>query len=125
MKIGIIGLGKLGLPVALAIEDKGHLVYGFDSSPYVQKIVKDGRLPYKEAGAQELLYKSKLEICTVGWLVENCDIIFLAVQTPHEEKYEGITRIPQDRADFDYSYLRNAVGEVASYAADLKKDTTL
>jgi UDP-N-acetyl-D-mannosaminuronate dehydrogenase len=30
MKIGFIGLGKLGLPVALAIESKGHQVIGTD-----------------------------------------------------------------------------------------------
>ena len=30
MKIGFIGLGKLGLPVALAVESKGHEVYGYD-----------------------------------------------------------------------------------------------
>ena len=30
MKIGFVGLGKLGLPVALAVESKGHEVFGFD-----------------------------------------------------------------------------------------------
>ena len=30
MKVGFVGLGKLGLPVALAVESKGHKVYGFD-----------------------------------------------------------------------------------------------
>ena len=30
MKVGFVGLGKLGLTVALAVESKGHKVYGFD-----------------------------------------------------------------------------------------------
>ena len=30
MNIGFLGLGKLGLPVALAIEEKGHKVIGTD-----------------------------------------------------------------------------------------------
>jgi UDP-N-acetyl-D-mannosaminuronate dehydrogenase len=30
MNIGFLGLGKLGLPVALAIESKGHRVLGTD-----------------------------------------------------------------------------------------------
>ena len=30
MNIGFLGLGKLGLPVALAIESKGHKVFGHD-----------------------------------------------------------------------------------------------
>ena len=33
MKISFIGLGKLGLPVAVAIEAKGHEVLGYDISP--------------------------------------------------------------------------------------------
>ena len=32
MKIGFVGLGKLGLPVALAVESKGHDVVGYDIS---------------------------------------------------------------------------------------------
>ena len=32
MKIGFVGLGKLGLPVALAVESKGHDVIGYDIS---------------------------------------------------------------------------------------------
>ena len=30
MKVGFVGLGKLGLPVALAVESKGHKVFGYD-----------------------------------------------------------------------------------------------
>lgn len=37
MKIGFIGLGKLGLPCALAIEGKGHKVIGYDINPKVLK----------------------------------------------------------------------------------------
>jgi len=31
MNVGMIGLGKLGLPVALAIEAAGHNVFGYDA----------------------------------------------------------------------------------------------
>ena len=41
MNIGFLGLGKLGLPVALAIESKGHKVYGYDiSENTIQNIKK-------------------------------------------------------------------------------------
>lgn len=30
MQIGLVGLGKLGMPVALAIAHKGHDVMGYD-----------------------------------------------------------------------------------------------
>src|SRR5262249_7534171 len=29
----------------------------------------------------------------------------VAVQTPHEKEYEGVTRLPTKRVDFDYSHL--------------------
>jgi UDP-N-acetyl-D-mannosaminuronate dehydrogenase len=40
MNIGFLGLGKLGLPVALAIEDKGHNVCGTDISPITLKGIR-------------------------------------------------------------------------------------
>ena len=39
MNIGIICLGKLGLPVALAIESKGHKVFGYDIDKNVHETI--------------------------------------------------------------------------------------
>ena len=55
MKIGFIGLGKLGLPVALAVESKGHKVFGYDIDNKVDQIIKDKKIPYKEKGATSYL----------------------------------------------------------------------
>ena len=59
MNIGFLGLGKLGLPVALAVEDKGHKVFGYDISNTVKSFVKLKKIPYKEVEAPKLLKKSK------------------------------------------------------------------
>ena len=104
MNIGFLGLGKLGLPVALAIEDKGHKVCGTDISPITLKGIRTKTLNYREEGAQELLNKSNIQIKNISDMVKDCDIIFVPIQTPHEEKYEGITRIPKERADFNYEH---------------------
>ncbi len=105
MKIGFIGLGKLGLPVALAIESKGHEVFGYDINKDVGNIIKNKKIPYKEKGANQLLKKSKIKICDVSYIVKKSDIIFISIQTPHEKKFEGITKIPRERKDFNYKYL--------------------
>lgn len=113
MKIGVIGMGKLGLPVALATESKGHEVKGYDVNPAVAGYLKDRKIPYKEEGLQPLLDKTKVEM--VGSIKELCDwadIVFCAVQTPHDPMYEGTTRLPDDRRDFDYTYLKDAVSQV-------------
>lgn len=123
MRIGFIGLGKLGLPCALAIESRGHDVCGFDVSKDVKRILETKKLPYREVGAQALLNKSNIEFYdTIKEVVINSDIIFVPIQTPHIDKYEGITRIPEERADFDYTFLKSGVKTISEEVEKLKKD---
>ena len=112
MKVGFVGLGKLGLPVALAIEAAGHEVCGWDPSEQVQDTLRTRRLPYVEEGAQELLDETKLTLMQPEMLAEWADLIFVAVQTPHQPEFEGVTRLPAARADFDYRHLEEALASL-------------
>jgi UDPglucose 6-dehydrogenase len=105
MRVGFLGLGKLGLPVALAIESKGHYVCGTDISEETIENIQKKKIGYKEIWVDEYLKNTNLEVFDIKGVVKNSDIIFVPIQTPHEEKYEGITRIPKERADFNYQYL--------------------
>lgn len=113
MNVGFLGLGKLGLPVALAIEKRGHSVIACDTSTIVREIVATRECPYKEEGIQQLLSTSAISLCDIKALVETCEIVFIAVQTPHHPEYEGITTLPQERVDFDYSFLSKAVDQLS------------
>ena len=116
MNIGIIGLGKLGLPCAVAMTLKGHNVMGYDVDPSLMS--KNART-YREAGIDgtgdfnPLLAESNLQFGSLEQVAEHSELIFIAVQTPHEKEFEGVTRIPDERADFDYSYLESAVSELS------------
>jgi UDPglucose 6-dehydrogenase len=125
MKIGFIGLGKLGLPVALAVESRGHEVKGYDTSSDVRGAVFNRVMPHEEARAQELLERSAIEIIPVDELVGWADILFLAVQTPHQPQFAGDVPLPPERADFDYRFLTEAVSHVAAEASYKQKDITL
>ena len=125
MNIGFMGMGKLGLPVALAIEGKGHKVIGYDPSPQVQEIVKSKKLQYKEIYAQDYLDKSKIEIKSVEEVVKHSDIIFVPIQTPHDTQFEGSTRIPDERKDFDYTYLKNGLVELDIELEKQKKEVVV
>jgi len=122
MNVGFLGLGKLGLPCALAIESRGHEVLGYDISQQVQKIIETKRIPYREIGAQKLLEKSKIEIVGIPELVEHSEIIFVPIQTPHDPQYEGATKLPETRKDFDYTYLKAGIQELSNEIGKQSRD---
>ena len=53
--ISIIGLGRVGLPLALCFADRGLQVLGVDKNPDLLDSIRAGRMPFAESGTQELL----------------------------------------------------------------------
>ena len=102
-KIGFIGLGKLGMPCAEAIAQKGFHVAGYDilrkSSEHIE--VRD----------------------SIKELVEDRDIVFVATPTPHEEGYDG--RTPTSHLpvkDFNYEAVTKVLTKCNQY---MNKEQTL
>lgn len=116
MKIGFVGLGKLGLPVALVINKKGHEVFGYDTSENPKKYLDNQVYPNKEKDIDPYIRGNTVKMTTIEEIVAESDLIFLAIQTPHEEQYEGVTRIPTTRADFNYDYLKASIDRLAQEA---------
>tara|TARA_B100000902_G_scaffold116890_1_gene117598 strand:- start:2996 stop:4234 length:1239 start_codon:yes stop_codon:yes gene_type:complete len=114
MNIGFIGLGKLGLPCALAVESRGHSVIGYDPSEQVKDIIDTKKLQYQEIWAQDYLDKTKIKIKSIEDVVKHSEIIFVPIQTPHGEKFEGSTRIPNERKDFDYTFLKKGIEDLSN-----------
>ena len=129
MNIGIIGLGKLGLPVAVAIDNKGHNVLGYDINPKIVPGVhpKDVLLTKEtdETGKntlQPMLEKSQLKFAAnIRDILLHGDIIFVAIQTPHKKCFEGHVSIPDDRADFDYTYLIECMNNINKELNEIKQ----
>ena len=111
MKVGFVGLGKLGLPVALHAASF-HDVTGFDVCEVIKASVESRSVKTTEPGVEERLAAGKLQWQELDEMVKDREIIFVAVQTPHEKKYEGVTPLPDERKDFDYTYLEDAVRSV-------------
>ena len=97
MKISVIGLGKLGLPCA-TVMSKHYSVVGYDIGP------TSADFPLK---------------ATIKGCIEDSDIIFVAVPTPHDVEYGGETptsHLPPK--DFDYSIVKNVLTEIALHKTD-------
>jgi|TARA_R100001163_G_scaffold65248_1_gene61798 UDPglucose 6-dehydrogenase len=122
MNIGFCGLGKLGLPCALVADSKGHKVFGYDINPDVKQILDTKDIPYREEGAPELLQNHNIIWSSIPEVVSNSDIIFVPIQTPHDKQFEGTTRLPEKRVDFDYKYLKSGISTLSEEIKKQGKD---
>lgn len=96
MKIGFIGVGKLGKEAAEVMHEAGHDVLGYDKEIIL--------------GRKHEMTMFLEDVCKHG------EIIFIAVPTPHHPDYDG--RYPTSHLpnkDFDYSIVKDVLKEVDKY----------
>jgi len=98
MKIGFIGVGKLGKDAAEVMYESGHDVLGYDV-----KIMSETKIN---------MTTSIMDVCKHG------EIIFIAVPTPHHPDYDGrnpTSHLPNK--DFDYSIVKEVLTEVNKHTS--------
>jgi UDPglucose 6-dehydrogenase len=96
MKIGFIGVGKLGMPCAEAVAQKGHDVVAYD-------VVKQE--------SNDITIRS-----SIADTVQDRDIVFIAVPTPHDPLYDG--KAPTAHLtpkDFDYNTVIDVIKEANEF----------
>lgn len=59
MRISVVGLGKLGAPLAAVLADAGHDVVGVDTSVDVVESVNEGRSPVEEPWLADLIARNR------------------------------------------------------------------
>jgi UDPglucose 6-dehydrogenase len=85
MEIAVIGLGKLGSPLAAVLASRGHVVVGVDLNPAAVQALNAGRAPVVEPGLQERLEmaQGRLRATTdFADAIAATDISFVIVPTP-------------------------------------------
>lgn len=78
-KVGVIGLGKLGLPLAATLDRSGHEVWGYDINPALICNLRRGQSKLYEP---DLIYWGVHFATDVEWMVSNTDLAFICVNTP-------------------------------------------
>ncbi len=83
-KIGVIGLGYVGLPVAAAFARAGSSVVGFDVDEKRVRELRDGHDRTREVAAADLKHPG-LEITSAAASLTGCDFYIVTVPTPIDE----------------------------------------
>src|SRR5919106_3463099 len=80
--ISVIGLGRVGLPLALAFADAGLRVLVVDKDPERLEAVRSRRMPFKEPRTDELLARVELDVSARATDAAQSDAIVLTLGTP-------------------------------------------
>ena len=91
MKIGIIGLGFVGLSLASVLASMGYRTVGIDIDKRKCEKISNGDAPFFEPDLEKTLkngLRKKLVISNNFSLINDCDFIFVTVGTPQKSNGE-------------------------------------
>jgi UDP-N-acetyl-D-glucosamine dehydrogenase len=106
LRVGVIGLGYVGLPLVLLFEQEGFPVIGFDDDPKKAERLNDGPTYIRHIGEERIrkaFGADRVEATTDFDRLPDCDAILICVPTPL-----GAHREP------DLKYIRMTAESVAS-----------
>ena len=87
INIGVIGLGYVGLPLAILFAKKGLKVFGFDIDIDKIKILNSQKSYIERIAASDIILLLKKGVVTSNFEnIINCDVIVICVPTPLKNK---------------------------------------
>lgn len=87
-RVAVIGIGRVGLPLALVLAQNGFSVYGIGRNEKKLDAINRGEMPFMEEGAEKLLKEvvGKSFVATIDYsCIKQCDYIILTLGTPIDE----------------------------------------
>ncbi|HEV3482313.1 MAG TPA: nucleotide sugar dehydrogenase, partial [Candidatus Acidoferrales bacterium] len=107
LKIGIIGCGYVGLPLALRFAETGHFVLGLDTDPGKVEKLNRGESYIKHIQSEQIAKHAKsrhFSATTEFAQLRDVDAVLICVPTPLD-----------DRRDPDLSYVENTAQSIAPH----------
>ena len=92
LKIGIIGIGRIGLPTALSFANSGFDTIGIDINKKLVDMVNSGNYPLKDEPEFDKIFENvynnkKISATTdISKAIPNCDVIILSLPTPMDDQ---------------------------------------
>ena len=113
MKIGVVGLGFVGLSLTSVLSSKGYDIVGIDINKDKCKKISKGILPFFEPELEKILkngLKKKLKISNDFSLINNCNFLFVTVGTPQNTN-----------GSIDLSIIKKAISTIGESLKKNKK----
>lgn len=107
LTVGVVGLGYVGLPLAIEFADKGYTTIGIDVNSNKINKLKDGQNYINDIDDQRIksnISSGKLVASSDYSRCSECDAIFICVPTPFTVNKEP-----------DISYVIDSTNEIAKY----------
>jgi UDP-N-acetyl-D-glucosamine dehydrogenase len=104
MKVGVVGLGYVGLPLAVAFAEEGHHVVGLDADPRKVDALAEGRSYVEDVSAERLVALDGGLTPTSRFAdLSSCEAVIICVPTPLTNSREP-----------DLSYMIDAATSLAA-----------
>ena len=104
MKVGVVGLGYVGLPLAVAFAEEGHEVVGLDADPRKIDALAEGRSYIEDVASERLAALDGSLTATSRYPdLSACDAVIICVPTPLTNSREP-----------DLSYMVDAATSLAA-----------
>ena len=81
-KVGIIGIGRVGLPLALSLTKNGVSTLGFDINQQIIDLVNLKKMPFNESGCEELINNVDFTATADLSRISEVETIIITVGTP-------------------------------------------
>ena len=105
IKVGVIGLGYVGLPLSISYCKKGYKTFGFDIDKNKIKSLISGKTYLNTISNIQINKVKKKFFPTNNFnLISDCDVIIICIPTPLKKKFKP-----------DLSYLKNTVNTLFKY----------
>ena len=83
----IVGLGYVGLPLAIRAKEKGYAVYGLDTNQKRVDMINRKKSPIEEKFLEENLPRYPITATTDSMVLRAADVILICVPTPVDEHH--------------------------------------
>ena len=110
LKIGVIGIGRIGLPTALCFAEKGFLTVGIDINIKLVNEINSGDYPLKDEPEFDKIFDKVIKnhkfsaTNNISLSLSECDVIILSLPTPMDDdnvpNYSALLSVGKNLHDY-------------------------